>query len=72
MAPDRVGRLNDRLQSQDAVVPAQSIEEKSGIALLNVSRRLKMRFGDDYGLYIYSTRGVGTDVEIRLPLVRET
>lgn len=45
-------------------------EENSGIALVNVNRRIKLFFGDQYGLQIYSIQGKGTDVEIVLPLVK--
>lgn len=40
----------------------------SGIGLINVNNRIKLIFGDDYGLRISSALGVGTDVEITLPL----
>lgn len=39
----------------------------SGIGLVNVNRRIKIRFGDPYGLVIDSTQGVGTCVKIILP-----
>ncbi|MDD3337573.1 MAG: histidine kinase [Lachnospiraceae bacterium] len=39
----------------------------SGIALKNVSRRIKLFFGDKYGIYVYSTQNVGTNVKITLP-----
>jgi len=39
----------------------------SGIALTNVNSRIKMMYGEEYGLHIYSTRGFGTMIEILLP-----
>lgn len=42
-------------------------KEHTGIALNNVSRRIKLFFGEEYGLYIFSTEGVGTNVKITLP-----
>ena len=39
----------------------------NGIALPNVSRRIKLLFGEDCGVYVMSTLGLGTDVEITLP-----
>lgn len=49
--------------------PDQSVAgaKHSGIALVNVNNRIKMMYGEDYGLQIYSTEGVGTMVEILLP-----
>lgn len=43
-------------------------ESGNGIALANVSQRIRLIFGDDYGLNLYSTKGIGTDVEILLPI----
>ena len=48
-----------------------SEEEKSrkgGIALPNVNNRIKLLFGEDYGLHIYSGETVGTEVKIIVPL----
>ncbi len=40
----------------------------NGIALSNTNERIKLLFGQQYGIKIYSTLGVGTDVEITLPI----
>ncbi|HHX73542.1 MAG TPA: sensor histidine kinase [Firmicutes bacterium] len=42
-----------------------------GIALVNVNLRIRLLFGDLYGLSVSSTKGFGTEVEIVLPLVKE-
>ncbi len=39
----------------------------SGIGLVNVNRRIKIKFGDQYGLLIDSAQGAGTCVKIILP-----
>lgn len=44
-------------------------EAHMGIALTNINTRLKLKFGEQYGLYLYSTLGVGTTVEATLPLI---
>ena len=44
-------------------------KKTGGIALLNVNNRIKLLFGDEYGIYLYSRVGAGTDVEITLPLL---
>lgn len=46
-------------------------ERGNGIALTNVSQRIKLIFGEDYGLNLYSTKGIGTDVEIILPIMKD-
>lgn len=40
----------------------------SGIGLYNVNNRIKLEFGEHYGLNISSVQGKGTDVRIVLPL----
>ncbi len=42
-------------------------EKESGIALVNVNNRIKLLFGEQYGLTVTSQRQVGTDVIISLP-----
>ena len=38
-----------------------------GIGVHNVQQRLKMKYGEEYGLSIESEKGKGTAVEIRFP-----
>ncbi|WP_164908514.1 cache domain-containing sensor histidine kinase [Halobacillus litoralis] len=45
--------------------------KSSGIGLNNINERIKMMFGDEYGLTIDSEVGVGTRVSIQLPLKAE-
>lgn len=45
-------------------------ETRTGIALFNVDERVKLYFGENYGLRINSTYSIGTNVEIVLPLVK--
>lgn len=47
----------------------QESETKGGIALINVNNRIHLLFGEEYGLHVFSMPGVGTDVEISLPVV---
>ncbi|MBM7854885.1 two-component system LytT family sensor kinase [Desulfohalotomaculum tongense] len=44
----------------------------SGVGLSNVHERLKILFGEEYGLKITSTPGQGTSVFVRVPLIEET
>ena len=43
---------------------------KGGIAIVNVNNRIKLLFGEEYGISVYSHQGAGTDVLITLPLKR--
>jgi len=42
-------------------------EDHEGIALVNVNNRIKLLFGERYGITVTSQIGVGTDVLISLP-----
>lgn len=46
-------------------------QKKKGIALVNVNSRIKLLFGDNFGVCVYSTLEVGTDVRITLPIVKK-
>lgn len=68
--PD-LNRLNESL-AEDIDFFSQSVQKKEGgIALKNVNDRIKLCFGNNYGITVYSTIGLGTDVEIVLPLVKD-
>lgn len=42
----------------------------SGYAIKNVDRRIKIFYGDEYGLSVESTYGLGTTVTLRIPAVK--
>lgn len=44
---------------------------RKGIALRNVSQRIKLLFGEQYGIQLYSMIGMGTEVRIHLPKLTE-
>ncbi len=63
-------KLNNRLRSGGNKI--EWIEEKensNGIAMENVNNRIRLLYGNDYGIHVSSTRGVGTEVEIALPFI---
>ncbi|MCI8521280.1 MAG: histidine kinase, partial [Clostridia bacterium] len=61
MDSDKLYELNRRLQDN------AYNDEKSHIGLVNVNQRIKIIFGDDYGITVESQEGVGTDVYITIP-----
>ena len=63
-----VHQLNSKLRGASLGYVRED-KQKGGIALLNVNNRIKLLFGDEYGVYLYSKRGGGTDVELTLPLI---
>ena len=58
--------LNERLMN---ISTKDMDTKKGGIAIMNVNNRIKLLFGEEYGIVIYSTPMLGTDVEITLPIV---
>lgn len=61
--------MNEKLQKSAREFSIQESETKGGIALVNVNNRIRLLFGEEYGLQVYSMPGVGTDVEISLPAI---
>lgn len=68
---EQLDLLNKKLRSTCLDDVAQLKGKPGGIAVVNVNNRIKLLFGDEYGVYFYSTVGVGTDVTITLPKVQE-
>ena len=66
MPDEQVERLNAQF---GGVGGADMTQPCGGIALRNVNSRIRLLFGEQYGVTIYSTEGVGTDVEVTLPLI---
>lgn len=58
---------------REKINTADSIEDgkEHGRALYNVQQRIKMYFGKEYGLSIYSKEGAYTKVQIQIPLDKE-
>lgn len=68
MSEEKLYQLNEKLRSLslDAVGGREGGE--GGIAVVNVNNRIKLLFGEEYGIQVYSHEGTGTDVVIQLPL----
>ncbi len=67
----RLNQLNESLDMAAIPTMHEETRSKGGIALRNVSQRIKLLFGEDYGIHIYSIPGYGTDVAITLPKIAE-
>ncbi|MEG2297311.1 MAG: sensor histidine kinase [Clostridium sp.] len=68
---EKLKRLNYKLRALTLDDVNPNVSTKGGIAIMNVNNRIKLLFGEKYGVHIYSQPGVGTDVEITLPIVIE-
>lgn len=68
MSYETLENLNRKLVQADAGL-SNAGKKKKGIALVNVNSRIKLLFGEEYGMYVYSTEGLGTDVRLSIPIV---
>lgn len=62
--------LNQRLHKfmmEETVDKEEVLTSKGGIAVINVNTRIKLLYGEDFGLRYESIEGIGTDVIISLP-----
>jgi two-component system sensor histidine kinase YesM len=60
MEPERLRFIQDSFYNEESTV---------SYGLKNVHERLKLKFGDEYGLLIASERGLYTTVTVRLPII---
>ena len=61
--------INEKLKGSNLNIAVTEPESQGGLALINVNNRIRLLFGDEYGLHVFSIPGVGTDVEISLPAI---
>lgn len=67
MSAEQLTHLNNRLNVLLYKVESEKADRNDGIAMVNVNNRIKLLFGEEYGITVYSTPGIGTDVVITLP-----
>ena len=66
---DGKGMTKERLLEVTEALKAENIEKSAVYGLYNVNKRIKLNFGDNYGLEVMSTYEKGTRVIIRLPKI---
>lgn len=49
----------------------KDLQKTESIGLMNINSRLKLKFGENYGLYISSEINRGTIVKIKLPILKD-
>lgn len=72
MNEQQVNTLRHRLSISYADNVHMEREGRGGIAIANVNNRIRLLFGENYGILVYSVLGQGTDVELTLPLMPKT
>ena len=68
MDEETLNRLNSRL-GRGGFSAQMEDGNHGGLALVNVDNRIRLIFGEEYGLHVFSMPNVGTTVEITLPVI---
>jgi len=69
---EKLKELNDRFsQKIDPMKELLNTSANSSIALINIHQRIRIIYGDDYGVKLYSTYGVGTQCVLQLGVTTE-
>jgi two-component system sensor histidine kinase YesM len=69
VSDDGIGMTEERLESVRKGLSEQSPAEQELYGLYNVNERIRLNFGDEYGLQIASEYEKGTVVVVRLPKI---
>ena len=67
MSEEQARELNAQLQKEKDGLRMEN--QADGVGILNVNARIRIQFGDDYGLSFRSDRRNGTTAFLRLPLL---
>lgn len=68
VSKDTLDVLTARLSNASLDLISEQTGHTGGIGLVNVNNRLRLLFGEQYGITLNATPGIGTDVMITLPL----
>lgn len=68
---DKLAPINEKLEKMYLGDESVNDAGKGGIALINVNSRIHLLMGEEYGIHVFSTSGLGTEVRITLPNLRE-
>lgn len=70
MPEEQVEQINNYFDKVAVSYVGEDRKRKGGIAMKNVNSRIKLLFGEDYGVHVYSVEGIGTDVKVMLPKLK--
>lgn len=70
MSPETLALLRLKLErlEMEELLPEKPVRNGLGIGLINVNKRIKLKYGPDYGITVDSVLNEGTTVRINLPL----
>lgn len=65
-----LGMTERELEKLQKNMQSDMIKESRHIGMINVNQRLKLYYGEEYGLTIESSEGVGTSIMVKIPRVQ--
>jgi sensor histidine kinase YesM len=66
MSQDKLIYINNYLSNSVTILKTEDI--RIGLGIININERIKLIYNIDYGLKIFSMKGVGTNVEVNIPI----
>lgn len=66
-----MGMSGEEIRKLRESMDSEMIKESRHIGLANVNQRIRLYFGQEYGVFLESREGFGTKVTIRFPEIRE-
>ena len=69
--PEEVRRELEQRLIQTAERPLEYIDQYKSLGILNVHLRLRMYYGEDYSIELFSQEGKGTCFSIKIPFIKE-
>jgi len=60
------GEINEQLRRNDR----DYVEKGDSIGLHNINARIKLLFGEEYGVYVDGAVGAGVKVTVRIPHIK--
>lgn len=63
ISKENLEKINENLK--------KNLQKTESIGLMNINNRIKLKFGEDYGIYISSELNNGTTVKIKLPILKD-
>jgi two-component system sensor histidine kinase YesM len=67
VADNGIGMDEEELEALRKTIDMPGSEQSAGFGLTNVNKRIKLNYGNQYGLEIHSKKGAGTQINIRIP-----
>ena len=68
MTPERLAEVQREMNSEH--LDEQNIDP-SGFGLYNVVQRIKLNYGPQYGIWLSSTYGEGTEARVEIPAIKK-